>query len=192
MYKYTSGLDALGKPRSSQYKTADPNGRNNYGGNTLRTMTVNGPLYCFEKATGKRAWYTDKLFDGQQLIVERFAEIPALVAATHTAEDDPNDAGGGVAKAVNRNNGNNAQVYRVIVVDKVNGRLRMLNNMNQNGNFYGVVTDPRTATARLLRGDLNVEIRPDDDDGKTAAGTGPGGVGTGGSSTTIPTLPFVK
>ncbi|CAN5220212.1 hypothetical protein BH11PLA2_BH11PLA2_02990 [soil metagenome] len=177
-------------------KTADPNGRNNYnyGNNTLRSMLVNGPLYCFEKATGKRAWYTDKLFENQQLIIERFAEIPALVSATHTAEDDPNDAGGAVAKNINRNNGNNTMVYRVAVVDKVNGRLRMLNNMNQNGNFYGVTTDPRTATARLLRGDLNVEIRPDDDDGKTASGSGPGGSarteGTGAQP--VPTTPNPK
>lgn len=142
-------------------KNADANNRvmNYWGGwNNLRTIAINGPMYCFEKATGNRAWYTERLLEGQQLIIERFGELPALISATYTQEED--EQGGGILA---RNRGGTNQVYRVAVIDKVNGRLRYLKNLSTNhGNFYAMTTDPRTATAKLIRQDLSLQIGPDD------------------------------
>lgn len=143
-------------------KTADPANRNNiiysYNNMQLRTIPVSGPVYCYEKATGRRAWFADKLFENQQLIVERFAELPALVLATYVTEEDEN----GVA-VVGRNRGAGNMVYRVVVVDKVNGKARMVQNLSQGGHstFYGVETDPRTGSAVLYRGDVNIRISED-------------------------------
>ncbi len=135
-------------------KTADIASRNNYY-SPLRSLTVTGPMYCFEKGSGKRAWYTGLLFEGQQLITERFSEMPALVAATQMAED--NEDGGVARRTVG------SQIYRVVVVDKVNGQLRLWEDLNtNNGHFNSLSTDPRTATAKLLRHDLNITITPDD------------------------------
>ena len=64
-----------------------------YGGvSPLRTLSVNGPLYCYEKATGLQTWYCEKLLDGQQLVVERFAELPGLVAAALVNDEEEGSA----------------------------------------------------------------------------------------------------
>ena len=95
--------------------------------------------------------YTDKLFEGQSLVTERFADTPALVAATTVQEE-----------------GTNLHVYRVIVVDKQNGKIRYLKGLVQNGVFYALATDPKDGSTRLIRGDLSVRILPDEPE-KTAA-----------------------
>lgn len=150
-------------------KNAD-NNRNLYMHSQMRMLSVNGPLYCYEKATGKRAWFVDKLFENQQLIVERFNEMPALVTATHVNEDFEN----GVPIVGKRASGGTL-VYRVAVVDKVNGRLRYLQNLSQNGSaFYSIDTQPRLSTARLTRGDMTLVISPDDGTGSQAASAASG------------------
>jgi len=165
-------------------KTADGTSRNpnySYYG-SLRVLNVSGPVYCYEKGTGKRAWYTEKLFENQQLIVERFGELPALVSATHTAEEDEN---GVLVVGLGRGRANNGlMVYTVTVIDKVNGRIRFRANLNQQGgNFYAIQTDPRKAEARLIRNDTAVLIQADDG-GKAA--TKPGDKPTGRLPPAVP------
>jgi outer membrane protein assembly factor BamB len=122
-----------------------------YGYKPLRDTTVSGPVYAFDRVSGKRLWYTDKLFEGQSLITERFADTPAIVAATATTEE-----------------GTNVGVYRVIVVDKRNGKIRYLKPLQQAGVFSAIVPDPRDGSTRFVRGDVTVRISPDEPD-KTAA-----------------------
>jgi hypothetical protein len=115
-----------------------------YGYMPLRVTTINGPIYAFERASGKRLWYTEKLFEGQSLITERFAETPALISATQTVEE-----------------GTNIAQYRVIVVDKQNGKIRYLQGLQQNGVFFALTQDPSDGSTRLVRGDLSIRIQPD-------------------------------
>lgn len=117
----------------------------------LRATQVSGPVYAFDRASGRRLWYTDKLFEHQALITERFADTPALIAATQTVEE-----------------GTNLGVYRVIVVDKQNGKIRYLKGLPQAGVFYAMTSDPVDRSTRLVRGDLSVRITPDEPE-KTAA-----------------------
>ena len=80
------------------------------------------------------------------LLLDRFDDLPVLVAA-NPAADDPTRAGG----------------YRVAVVDKQTGKLRHHQTYTPNGVFQGVVTDPRTRAVEFWRHDLRVRIVPDED-----------------------------
>jgi outer membrane protein assembly factor BamB len=133
-------------------KAGNANAGRNYNYMYLKFLPVNGAVYCFDRASGTRLWYTDKLFLNQHLLIDRFADVPALVAGTQMQSDD----------------GTGQWIYRVIVLDKANGRLRYYRNLSQNGYFYSLVTDPKNATAKVIRGDMYWEISPDD--GKAPAG----------------------
>lgn len=134
-------------------KSANPN-RYYYNNLYIRYQEVTGAIYCFDRTSGTRLWYTDKLFQGQQLVVDRFAELPALIASTSTQADD----------------GTNQWVHRVIIVDKANGRLRYLQNHNGNSYLQSLTVDPKNATARVNRYDMYWDIAPDTatDDTKVA------------------------
>ncbi len=127
-------------------KNANPN-RYYYNNQYIKYQEVTGAIYCFDRASGTRLWFSDKLFQGQQLLVDRFAELPALVASTATQADD----------------GTNQWVHRMIIADKANGRLRFLKNLNSNGYLQNVSTDPKSATAKVGRYDMYWEITPDTD-----------------------------
>jgi outer membrane protein assembly factor BamB/tetratricopeptide (TPR) repeat protein len=112
---------------------------------TLRTVAVDGPLYCFERATGKRVWYVDGLFDKQRLVLDRFADLPVVIAA---------------APVLDKNNGT---VYRVVVVEKDRGLVRYNKGLPFDGNlFQALAVDPRGGTADLLKHNLRVRVGPED------------------------------
>ena len=49
---------------------------------TLRTQAINGPLYAFDRSTGKRLWnYGEGLLENQMLIYEQFADLPVIIVA---------------------------------------------------------------------------------------------------------------
>lgn len=127
-------------------KSANPN-RNYYYNQYIKYLEVTGAIYCFDRATGNRLWFSDKLFQGQQLVVDRFHELPALVASTSTMADD----------------GTNQYVHRMIIADKANGRLRYLQNLNGNSYLQSVTADPKNASAKVSRYDMYWEITPDTD-----------------------------
>lgn len=124
-----------------------------YGPNHLRTLKVNGPVYCFDRSTGKRLWFADKLFENQTLIMEQFSELPVIVAAAQVIEE------------------NNQYRYRVVIVEKESGKLRFYRGLPYDGNsFVAMQTDPRNGRIELLKYNLRIVITPDDDD-KTAMAT---------------------
>jgi tetratricopeptide (TPR) repeat protein len=127
-------------------KNASPN-RYYYNNQYIKYQEVTGAIYCFDRASGGRLWYSDKLFQGQQLLIDRFAELPALVASTGAQADD----------------GTNQWIHRMIIADKANGRLRYLQNHNGNGYLQTVSADPKTASAKVGRYDMYWEIMPDTD-----------------------------
>jgi outer membrane protein assembly factor BamB len=119
-----------------------------FGGYTMiRSVSVNGVAYSFDKATGRRLWYRDgRLFENQKVLLERFDELPCIVAAAQVMDDE--------AKQYQ---------YKVAVVDKQNGLLKYNKGHTQNGFFVSVIPDPKTRAVEFFRFDFRLRIVPDDD-----------------------------
>ena len=108
-----------------------------YGGVLpLRSTPVDGPMYCFVRATGERAWYADHHFENQTLILDRFADLPVLVAGQTTLRP----AGGQFE-------------FRAVVVEKERGLLRFAQTIQDNSQqpFQTVTIDPRNRSVEYFR-----------------------------------------
>ena len=122
----------------------------------IRSVPVNGVAYGFDRVTGKRLWFNEELFLKQTLLVERFDELPALVAAGPVADERTRVA-----------------AYRVAALDKQLGKVRH-NKADPNNSpnpFHAMWTpDPRNPrVVELWRADYRLRIAPDDD-GRVAGG----------------------
>lgn len=117
-----------------------------FGVPMMRTIPVNGVAYGFDRVSGKRLWFTERLFENQTLILDRFDELPALIAASTLVDET------------------NQQVYKVAVLDKQAGKLKFFKGLNwQNGIFNGMFFDAKTKSVELWRWDTRVRIVPDDE-----------------------------
>jgi outer membrane protein assembly factor BamB/tetratricopeptide (TPR) repeat protein len=108
-----------------------------YGGVLqLRAVPVDGPMYCFVRATGERAWYADHHFENQTLILDRFGDLPVLVAGQTTL----------------RPNGGQFE-FKAVVVEKERGLLRFAQTLPDNSQmpFQTVTIDPRNRTVEYFR-----------------------------------------
>jgi hypothetical protein len=119
--------------------------------NTLRAHAVNGPLYAFDRGTGKRLWnYGNGLFENQMLILEQFAELPVIIAAAPIQWRDPNT---GAVK----------QTYQVVLLEKARGKLIFERPVMYNGNFFhNLNVNLKNGTIDLNRFDLRILVSPDD------------------------------
>jgi outer membrane protein assembly factor BamB len=120
-----------------------------YGYSMIRSMPVNGVTYAFDKATGRRLWFHPVL-KNQMVLLERFDELPCIVAAAQVMDDETKQ-----------------YQYRVVVLDKQLGLLRYNKGHSQNGFFMSVTSDPKTRAIEFFRYDLRLRIVPDD--GETAS-----------------------
>ncbi len=106
---------------------------------------MNGPLYCFDRASGQRRWFYDDLLENQMLVLEQFADLPVVIAAAPQMDRN------GVAS------------YRVVIIEKDRGRLvyngGMTGNVNQ---FQNMTVDPKNGTIDLHRFDTRIHIFRDD------------------------------
>jgi outer membrane protein assembly factor BamB len=124
----------------------------------MRTVRVNGHMYCFDKASGKRLWFTDEQLENQTVILEQFHDLPVLLAATQFTK---------VNNGVFERNG-----VSVMAIEKATGRARYRKEVGPNGQFHALVTDPKAGSIELWRHDLRIRFTPDD--GKTTgAADGP-------------------
>lgn len=113
---------------------------------SLRTHAVNGPMYCFDRTTGKRLWYLDDVLDNQSIVLERFADLPVIVAAAPMMDK------------------NNTNIYKVVVIEKERGMLRFNRAVPYTGNFFQVMTvDVKNGAIDLHRHDLRIHIFPEDE-----------------------------
>jgi hypothetical protein len=114
--------------------------------NTIRTHRVNGPLYAFDRTTGKRLWhYGNGLFENQMLVLEQFAELPVIMAASPVR------------------NANNQYTYPVVVIEKARGRLVLERPVTYNGQFFmNMNVNLKNGTIDLNRYDMRIYISPDD------------------------------
>jgi tetratricopeptide (TPR) repeat protein len=114
---------------------------------SLRTQRVNGPMVAFERASGQRQWVVEELFDNQMLILDQFEDLPVITAATLVP--DPNL------------NGRNS--YKVVIVQKDEGRVVYNRSLIGNGNvFQGLEVKPQAQTIEYRRNDLAIRVSPDD------------------------------
>lgn len=115
-----------------------------YGYNSIRTLGIEGPIVCFSKATGEEQWATDRQFEGQQIITDRFAELPCLIAASNTYDQKTG-----------------TQSCELIAVEKVNGKVKINDNrLSPNGPFQSLQHDPKTGKFELVRYDTKIVITP--------------------------------
>ncbi len=116
----------------------------------VKTAPVNGACYAFDRTTSKRLWYTDGQFQRQQLCLERFEDMPCLVAANPTYIDPD-----GKQAAIN----NGQYTHQVLAVDKRTGVLKSYkNNPSQNGPFQALTYDGKTGSFEFWNYNLRLKI----------------------------------
>jgi outer membrane protein assembly factor BamB len=159
-------------------------GANRFGYNpvftqSIRAVRVNGHLYAFERATGRRLWYTDEQLEDQNISLEQFEEIPLIFAASFQQK-------------FAANGGLEGQFTKFLALDKATGKLKYFKQMPQQVQFYSIVSDPKAGTIDVLNYN-NVRVRFVPDDGKPVSRTdGPGGSsgpGSVGSAVPVPPAP---
>jgi len=113
----------------------------------LRSVKVNGPLYAFDRATGKRLWTFADILENQNLVIEQFADLPVLIATAMLVRD-----------------GNNRGIptTTAVVIEKERGKLVFDRDLNQNGLFYNLSVDHKNGEVSLNRGDVRVVVSPEE------------------------------
>lgn len=115
---------------------------NNY---MLRSQKVNGPIYAFDRGTGKRQWVYADVLENQWLVLEQFADLPVLIAAAPVMRE------------------NNQYQHAVVVIEKERGRLIFDKSVVYNGNFFqNLHVDQKNGTISMNRYDTRVYITPDE------------------------------
>jgi len=114
-----------------------------YGGQSMmNSLKVNGAIYAFDRA-GKRLWYNPVILANHQLILDRFEELPVLIAGNMT-RDEPNSQ----------------WQYRIAVLDKRTGRLMHNYAYNMNGGeFSTVIFEPRSRRFEFQRAQDGLRLR---------------------------------
>lgn len=116
--------------------------------NSIRTHPINGPIYAFDRLSGKRLWsYGDGmgLLENQMLILEQFSELPVIMIAGPMQ------------------NQNRQLTYPVVILEKARGRIIFDRPIQYNGNFFhNLHVDSKNGIIQLNRFDMRIQISPDD------------------------------
>lgn len=114
----------------------------------MRTLHVNGTVYCFDRTTKKRLWFTEEQFENQQIILDQFGDLPVMLGAHY----------------YNRVNNGVFEGYRfsVVAVDKQTGRTLYRKEVAPQGPFHALTADPKTGIIELIRSDLRIRFAPED------------------------------
>jgi hypothetical protein len=117
---------------------------NTMGG--IRTTSLNGRVYAFNRATGKYRWYADVL--DQMLVLDQFNDMPALfcTARSQRLANPKMGPRGGITQAVG-----------VKSIDKRTGKLLFDQDMSNINQFFAVNINPKTATADVVTYNLKIE-----------------------------------
>ncbi len=141
----------------------------------ITSLKVNGAMYAFGKATGKRLWHTDEQLQDQSISVEQFAELPIIMAANQFQK-------------VNANGNFEGQFMKFVALDKETGKLRYGKAGLAQGQFYAILTDAKTGVIDVLNHN-NQRIRFTPDDGKTVSSAGPTGAVPTTAAVPFPPVP---
>lgn len=112
-------------------------------GSGLRSVPVNGMVYCFERGTGKLRWYNP--VENQQLIVSQFAELPLVLFTAHYQQ-------------VAQNRGVVSQRFVARAIAKHNGKLWYDPQEVPQVMFQALTMDHRTGTVELAGPGLKVTM----------------------------------
>ncbi len=123
----------------------------------IRTLRVNGHMYCFDRATAKRLWFTEEQLENQQIVLDQFQDLPIVLGASSFNR---------INQGVFEGNG-----VRVIGLDKRSGNRLYDKEISPSGAFHALMVDPRTGTVELIRNDVRIKFLPDDNK-VSSAGTG--------------------
>jgi len=112
-------------------------------GQCMRSVPVNGHVYCFDRETGKRRYLVEA--PNQQLIVTQFEELPVLFFSSRYTQVDPK-------------NRNPIQVTKGFAVGKHNGKRWWQPKKNKDASddlesglyFHSVTMDHRTGKVELI------------------------------------------
>jgi outer membrane protein assembly factor BamB len=115
--------------------------------NPIRSLRINGALYCFDRKNGKRLWYTDEQFENQMIVLEQFEDLPVLL---------------GAVTYYNNNNFGGTYGSRLIAIEKTTGKAKYRKDFNQNNQqFQQITTDPKTGSIELKRYDVKIRFEPE-------------------------------
>jgi hypothetical protein len=115
-------------------------------GSGLRSVPVNGMVYCFQRASGKLNWYNP--VENQQMIVSQFDELPMVLFTSRYQTT------GGVP-----NRGMSLPKHAALARAKHNGKLWYDNPSVPNGMFFHSLTmDHRTGKVEFTGQNLKVTM----------------------------------
>ena len=121
-----------------------------YGVSQVKMASVNGACYAFDRVTSKRLWFTEGQFQRQQICLERFDEMPCLVASNPSYSDPEIKAG---------NNPN--PTHLIMVVDKKTGVLKLYKSKPSEGPFQSLNYDPKNGSFEFWHYNYRVKISAD-------------------------------
>lgn len=116
-------------------------GPNYRAGQGLRSVPVNGNVYCFDRSTAKRRWYAEA--PNQHLIVTQFEELPVLFFSSRYQE-------------LTGQFRNPVQVTKGFALGKHNGKVWWMPKDNEKMNleqglyFHSITMDHRTGKVELI------------------------------------------
>ena len=122
------------------------------GNSPIRARAVNGCLYAWERSTGKMLGHNNGEFYNMRLIVERFEELPCLIAVNPMYIGDENSPVG---------RGQAGTGHKLVVFDKANASLRgsktLFGNPQWMNNFFQV----DSGGFELNNGNQSLKISPE-------------------------------
>ncbi len=121
----------------------------------LRSVLVNGRIYCFDQATGKRLWFTDEQFDSQAIVLEQFRDLPVIMGAAQYTRFD--------------NGRLQRQGTEVVALDKRNGKAIFRGDIENQGPFYALKAVVDQDLIELIRHDLRIRFSRGNRDKRSAA-----------------------
>ncbi len=110
----------------------------------IRGLRVNGCMYCFDRNTQKRLWFTDEQLENQQIILDQFRDLPVVLGANvYNGVIDRNEVS-------------------VMAIDKRTGCCLYRNKLTANAHFNALNADPRTGVVELIRADMRIKFTVDE------------------------------
>ncbi len=113
---------------------------------TMRYCTANGSMYCFNKNSKKRLWYTNKQLENQLILLDQFKDIPVLIAASNF-----NQVVGGAFMG---------QFTNVAILDKQSGKYLAKKSLQSAGQFTALVNNPKDQIITFWRHDIRFKLTP--------------------------------
>lgn len=135
---------------NKEEKNANINQNIYYTPTQVKMASVNGACYAFDRVTSKRLWYTEGVFQHQQVCLERFEEMPCIVASNANYIDPDLKVGN-----------NQTPNHLVMAVDKKTGLVKLYKSKPTEGPFYSLNYDPKNGSFEFWHYNYRVKVSAD-------------------------------